>query len=79
MVESGEMLLTDKHWNLIHLIRECYYERSSVPEPRKIFKWLKSELVEGKQYGNMYMLYFPYGYAREGCKIAGMRQPNNYG
>jgi len=75
MAEPEEMLLTDEHWNLIHLIREYYYEYSSVPELRKILKRLKSELGEEKSTRKYVYALFPYGYGQQGCKIAGMRQP----
>lgn len=67
--------LTQEQWNLVRLIREYYYENSSVPELRKILKQLKAELGPEKATRKYVYALFPYGYGQQGCKIAGMRQP----
>ncbi len=75
IAKSGNLSLTDEHWMLIQLIRNYYYEHSSVPELRKILKQLKSRLGEEKATRKYVYALFPYGYGQQGCKIAGMRQP----
>jgi len=70
-----ELELTEDRWNLVRLIREYYYENSSVPELRKILKQLKAELGPEKATRKYVYAQFPYGYGQQGCKIAGMRQP----
>ncbi len=71
----GVSELTQEQWNLVRLIREYYYENSSVPELRKILKQLKAELGPEKATRKYVYALFPYGYGQQGCKIAGMRQP----
>ena len=67
--------LTKEQWNLIHIIREYYYDNGSVPELRKILKQLKAQLGPEKATRKYVYALFPYGYGQQGCKIAGMRQP----
>lgn len=75
IARSENLNLTEEHWRLIHLIRDYYFEYSTVPELRKILKYLKSELGQEKSTRKYVYQLFPYGYGQQGCKIAGMRQP----
>ena len=75
IADKEELELTEDRWNLLRLIREYYYENSSVPELRKILKRLKAELGPEKATRKYVYALFPYGYGQQGCKIAGMRQP----
>jgi len=75
IANKEELELTEDRWNLLRLIREYYYEYSSVPELRKILKRLKAELGPEKATRKYVYALFPYGYGQQGCKIAGMRQP----
>lgn len=75
IANKEELELTEDRWNLLRLIREYYYENSSVPELRKILKQLKAELGPEKATRKYVYALFPYGYGQQGCKIAGMRQP----
>lgn len=72
---TEDIEMTDERWNLVHIIREYYFENSSVPELRKILKQLKAELGPEKATRKYVYALFPYGYGQQGCKIAGMRQP----
>ncbi len=75
IANKEDLVLTEDRWNLVRLIREYYYENSSVPELRKILKQLKAELGPEKATRKYVYALFPYGYGQQGCKIAGMRQP----
>lgn len=75
IARSENLNLTEEHWRLIHLIRDYYFEHSTVPELRKILKNLKSELGQEKSTRKYVYQLFPYGYGQQGCKIAGMRRP----
>ena len=68
------LILTDKHWEIINIIRDLYEEKMIVPELRTTLKVLKNfnEEIATRKY--IYML-FPYGYGQQACLIAGMRQP----
>ena len=75
IANKEDLVLTEDRWNLVRLIREYYYENSSVPELRKILKQLKAEFGPEKATRKYVYALFPYGYGQQGCKIAGMRQP----
>jgi len=73
IANKEDLELTKDRWNLVHLIRDYYYENGSVPELRKILKQLKAELGPEKATRKYVYALFPYGYGQQGCKIAGMR------
>ncbi len=75
IAKSEDLELTEERWNLIHIIRDYYYEHSAVPELRKILKQLKTDIGPEKATRKYVYALFPYGYGQQGCKIAGMRQP----
>jgi tRNA 2-thiouridine synthesizing protein E len=67
--------LTDKHWEIIILIRQLFDETQRVPELRTIIKNLRIDnTIDGVDRKYIYKL-FPYGYGQQACKIAGMREP----
>lgn len=70
-----ELDLTDKHWEIIRLIRSLYDKSQKVPELRTVLKYFKinnnNHNVDRKY---IYTL-FPYGYGQQACMIAGMREP----
>lgn len=67
--------MTDDHWFVVDFIRDHYETTGCVPEARHALKAMKEQL--GKDRANRKYLYklFPYGYAIQGCKIAGTRIP----
>lgn len=70
-----EMILSEEHWQVINLIRQCYSETGIVPELRTILRHLKKTLGADKVTRKYVYNLFPYGYGQQGCKIAGMRKP----
>ena len=67
--------LNDEHWQVIHFIRDSFETNQSVPEARKLLKFMQASLGEDR--GTRKFLYqlFPTGYGQTACKIAGMRKP----
>ena len=67
--------LTDEHWEVINFLREYYNEYQIAPAIRVLVKALKKKM--GKEKGNNKYLYtlFPYGPAKQACKIAGLPKP----
>jgi tRNA 2-thiouridine synthesizing protein E len=78
MIASKEdLILTDEHWELIHLARKYYDTFSLSPEMRPFIRWLKQQLPE-KNISSMYLLqYFPDSPAKLISKIAGLPKPTN--
>lgn len=68
--------LTDEHWAVINYMR-AYFDEHEIPaDARFVFLFLAEHLDENKTVARRYFFeLFPYGYVKQACKIAGMRQP----
>ena len=71
LAQQENIVLTDQHWQIIHFIREWYQQKQIAPSARDVSLFLKDHNLS---YDTLYQL-FPYGYARQACKIAGMKKP----
>ena len=69
-VEMGE-----NHWEVVNFLREYYNEYQIAPAVRVLTKAIGKKL--GPDKGNSKYLYelFPYGPAKQACKIAGLPKP----
>ena len=67
--------MTDEHWEVINFLREYYQEYQIAPAIRVLIKAIKKSFGEEK--GNNKYLYnlYPYGPAKQACKIAGLPKP----
>jgi len=67
--------MTDEHWAVVNFLREYYDEYQIAPAVRVLIKAIKKEL--GPDVGNNKYMYelFPYGPAKQACKIAGLPKP----
>jgi tRNA 2-thiouridine synthesizing protein E len=67
--------LTDSHWEVVDFLREYYNEYQIAPAVRVLTKAIGKKL--GPEKGNSKYLYelFPYGPAKQACKIAGLPKP----
>lgn len=67
--------MTDEHWEVIDFLREYYDEYQIAPAIRVLTKGVGKKL--GPEKGNNKYLYelFPYGPAKQACKIAGLPKP----
>jgi len=67
--------LTDQHWEVINFLREYYNDYQIAPAVRVLTKAIGKKL--GPEKGNSKYLYelFPYGPAKQACKIAGLPKP----
>ena len=73
---KGESIeLTDSHWEVVDFLREYYDEYQIAPAVRVLTKAIGKKL--GKEKGNSKYLYelFPYGPAKQACKVAGLPKP----
>ena len=74
-LETAEKLgleLTDDHWVAVRFMRAYYDEHQVPPDARFVMRHLSE--TTGAQRNRLFEL-FPYGYAGQACKIAGMRRP----
>ncbi len=67
-ITEGVAELTEKHWKVIHYLRNYYLQFGIAPMIRKVCK------ETGFKLGEIYEL-FPSGPAKGACKLAGLPKP----
>jgi tRNA 2-thiouridine synthesizing protein E len=67
--------MTENHWEVVNFLRDYYNEFQIAPAVRVLTKAIGKKL--GPDKGNSKYLYelFPYGPAKQACKIAGLPKP----
>lgn len=75
-IAKGENVeMSENHWEVVNFLRQYYDEYQIAPAVRVLTKAIGKQLGEDK--GNSKYLYelFPYGPAKQACKIAGLPKP----
>ena len=72
---SEKIDMNEDHWEVVNFLRDYYEEYQIAPAVRVLTKAIKKSL--GADKGNSKYLYelFPYGPAKQACKIAGLPTP----
>lgn len=67
--------MSQNHWEVVNFLRDYYNEFQIAPAVRVLTKAIGKKL--GPEKGNSQYLYelFPYGPAKQACKIAGLPKP----
>jgi len=76
LIAEGENIeMGDDAWEVVNFLRSYYEEYQIAPAVRVLTKAIKKKL--GPEKGNSKYLYelFPYGPAKQACKIAGLPKP----
>ncbi len=76
VLAAGEnVTMTQQHWEVVNFLREYYNEYQIAPAVRVLTKAIGKKL--GADKGNSKYLYelFPFGPAKQACKIAGLPKP----
>jgi TusE/DsrC/DsvC family sulfur relay protein len=75
IAEDENIDMGDDHWEVVNFLRNYYEEYQIAPAVRVLTKAIKRTL--GPEKGNSKYLYelFPYGPAKQACKIAGLPKP----
>ncbi len=75
IAKSENIDLTPEHWEVINFLRDYYEEYQIAPAVRILVKEMKKKF--GADKGDQKYLYalFPYGPAKQACKIAGLPKP----
>ena len=76
LIAEGENIeMSDDAWEVVNFLRNYYEEYQIAPAVRVLTKAIKKSL--GPDKGNSKYLYelFPYGPAKQACKIAGLPKP----
>ncbi|KPU82828.1 sulfur transfer protein TusE [Psychromonas sp. PRT-SC03] len=67
--------MTDKHWQVIHLVRNFYIEFNSSPAMRALLKALQKQCNDTSLNSRYLYRLFPGGPAKQATKIAGLPKP----
>jgi len=75
IAKHENIAMTDDAWEVVNFLRSYYEEYQIAPAVRVLTKAVKNSL--GPEKGNSKYLYelFPYGPAKQACKIAGLPKP----
>jgi TusE/DsrC/DsvC family sulfur relay protein len=75
LAQSEGVNMTEQHWEVVNFLRDYYNEFQIAPAVRVLTKAIGKKL--GPEKGNSQYLYelFPYGPAKQACKIAGLPKP----
>jgi tRNA 2-thiouridine synthesizing protein E len=75
LAESEGLDMDENRWEVVNFLREYYNEYQIAPAVRVLTKAIGKKL--GKDKGSSKYLYelFPYGPAKQACKIAGLPKP----
>ena len=75
IAKTENVELSPNHWEVVNFLREYYTEYQIAPAVRVLTKAIGKKL--GADKGNSKYLYelFPYGPAKQACKIAGLPKP----
>jgi tRNA 2-thiouridine synthesizing protein E len=75
LAKDENIEMTEDHWEVVNFLRNYYEEYQIAPAVRVLIKAIKKSL--GPDKGNSKYLYelFPYGPAKQACKIAGLPKP----
>lgn len=76
IAEQEGIELRDLHWQVIAFMRDYLDDHGIAADARFVLKFVGDELGLDKE-GARRALFelFPYGYVKQACKMAGMRQP----
>lgn len=76
-IAAGEgFALTPLHWDVIRYMRQQHEDHGVMVDVRHVIKFLAAqEGMEKNPARRMLFEMFPYGYVKQACKIAGMKQP----
>ena len=75
IAKAEKIDMTDEHWVVVNFLRDYYDEYQIAPAVRILVKEMTKKY--GKDKGDQKALYalFPYGPAKQACKIAGLPKP----
>jgi tRNA 2-thiouridine synthesizing protein E len=75
IAKAENIEMDEDHWEVVNFLRNYYEEYQIAPAVRVLTKAIKKTM--GPEKGNSKYLYelFPYGPAKQACKIAGLPKP----
>jgi len=75
IADAESIDMNEEHWEVVNFLRDYYDEYQIAPAVRVLIKSVKKTM--GPEKGNNKYMYelFPYGPAKQACKIAGLPKP----
>jgi dissimilatory sulfite reductase related protein len=75
IAKTEDIVMDDERWEVVNFLRDYYEEYQIAPAVRVLIKSIKKSM--GPEKGNNKYMYelFPYGPAKQACKIAGLPKP----
>ncbi|WP_447553047.1 TusE/DsrC/DsvC family sulfur relay protein [Vreelandella sp. EE22] len=77
LAEDEGLLMTDAHWEIIHVVRDFYARFEMAPAMRALVKATRQTLGEEKGSSLYLMSLFPESPARRVARLAGLPKPTN--
>ena len=77
LAAEESIVLTDAHWEILHLLRDYYAAYDSSPAMRALVKYTRQRLGDDKGRSLYLLRLFPGSPAKLGSKIAGLPKPAN--
>ena len=77
LAENEGLILSEAHWEIIHLIRQYYTDFEASPANRALVKYTAKKLDSDKGRSIYLMSLFPESPAKLASKIAGLPKPDN--
>ena len=75
LAKSENLEMDDARWEVVNFLREYYDEYQIAPAIRVLVKALKKKFGPEKASNKYLYELFPYGPAKQACKIAGLPKP----
>ncbi len=75
IAKTENIEMDEERWEVVNFLRDYYQEYQIAPAVRVLIKAIKKSM--GPEKGNNKYMYelFPYGPAKQACKIAGLPKP----
>ena len=75
IAQDEKIDMNDDHWEVVNFLRDYYEEYQIAPAIRVLTKAVKKSLGADKGNSKYLNELFPYGPAKQACKIAGLPKP----
>ena len=75
IAKAEKIDMTQNHWEVVNFLREYYNEYQIAPAVRVLTKAIGKKLGPDKGSNSYLYELFPYGPAKQACKIAGLPKP----
>lgn len=75
LARCNGIALTPEHWEIMHFIRQYYFQYRHLPNARMFAAAIRKQLGEDKANSRYLQRLFPEGPLKYACKLAGLPKP----